>query len=212
LHDHDRYAGIVTPGAPFEVRDSYLPIEPMSVFPATAASVPILLSERLVLRGHRADDFADCFALWTDPDVTRFIGGKPSTQEEVWGRLLRYVGHWSLLGFGYWVITEKETGRFMGEVGFSDFRREITPSLDGTPEIGWVLAPGFQGKGYATEAARAAILWGEEHFGRARTACIIAPENEASIRVAERCGYREFRRTTYKDKPTIMFVRDNAVP
>ncbi|QRM29500.1 GNAT family N-acetyltransferase [Microvirga sp. VF16] len=170
-------------------------------------TVPVLETERLILRGHRAEDFADCFALWTNPEVTRFIGGKPSTQEEVWARLLRYAGHWALLRFGYWVITEKETDRFMGEVGFADFRREIEPSLDGVPEIGWVLAPHSHGRGYATEAARAALAWGEKHFGPVRTACIIAPENAPSIRVAEKCGYREWQHTTYKGNPTIMFVR-----
>lgn len=181
-----------------------------SSLPLSAPSVPILETERLVLRGHRAGDLADCLALWGDPEVTRFIGGKPSTQEEVWSRLVRYVGHWALLGFGYWVVTEKESGRFMGEVGFADFRRVIEPSLDGVPEIGWVIAPHGHGRGYATEAARAVVAWGERHFGPVRTACIIAPENEPSIRVAEKCGYREFSRTTYKDKPTIMFVREGA--
>jgi RimJ/RimL family protein N-acetyltransferase len=73
---------------------------------------------------------------------------------------------------------------------------------------GWVLAGDTHGKGYATEAAGAAIAWGETHFGPVRTACIIAPENAPSIRVAEKCGYREFQRTTYKDNATIMFVRD----
>ncbi|MGF9758204.1 GNAT family N-acetyltransferase [Microvirga sp. 0TCS3.31] len=170
-------------------------------------SIPVIETDRLILRGHRTDDFADCLALWTDPEVTRFIGGRPSTQEEVWSRLLRYVGHWALLGFGYWVISEKEADRFVGEVGFANFRRVIEPSLDDMPEIGWALAPHSHGKGYATEAARAAIAWGEAHFGPVRTACIIAPENGPSIRVAEKCGYRELQRTTYKDQPTILFVR-----
>lgn len=159
------------------------------------------------MRGHRVEDFADCSSLWTDPEVTRFIGGKPSTQEEVWARLLRYAGHWSLLGFGYWVVTEKDTGRFLGEVGFADFRREIEPSLDDMPEMGWVMAPHSHGKGYATEAVQAAIAWGETHFDGRRMACIIAPENGPSLRVAEKCGFRELQHTTYKDKPTIMFVR-----
>ena len=180
----------------------------MSFAPPLSEIVPVLETERLTLRGHRADDFADCMSLWTDPEVTRFIGGKPSTREEVWARLLRYAGHWTLLGFGYWVVAEKATGRFLGEVGFADFRRQIEPSLDGVPEIGWVLAPHSHGRGYATEAVRAALAWGDGHFGPIRTACIIAPENGPSIRVAERCGYREFRRTTYKDQPTIMFVRE----
>jgi RimJ/RimL family protein N-acetyltransferase len=171
-------------------------------------AVPTIDTDRLTLRGHRLDDFADYLALWTDPAVTRFIGGKPSSREEVWGRLLRNIGHWASLGFGYWAIIEKDTGRFIGEAGFADFRREIEPSLDGVPEIGWALAPHAHGKGYATEAVRAVISWGHGHFGSRRTACIIAPENEPSIRVAEKCGYREFCRTTYKDKPTIMFVRE----
>ncbi len=170
--------------------------------------VPVLETERLTLRGHRLDDFAACAELWTDPEVTRFIGGKPSTREEVWARLLRYAGHWALLGFGYWVVTDKATGRFLGEIGFADFRREIEPSLEGVPEIGWVLAPHGHGRGYATEAVRTAVAWGEGHFGPIRTACIIAPDNRPSIRVAEKCGYREFRHTTYKGQPTIMFVRE----
>ncbi|MBB3020082.1 RimJ/RimL family protein N-acetyltransferase [Microvirga lupini] len=168
---------------------------------------PRIETNRLILRGHRLDDFADYMALWTDPEVTRFIGGRPSTREEVWGRLLRNVGHWASLGFGYWVIVDKETGRFLGETGFANFRREIEPSLDDMPEIGWALAPHAHGRGYATEAVGAAVAWGDAHFGSRRTACIIAPENAPSIRVAEKCGYREFSRTTYKDKPTIMFVR-----
>jgi len=173
-------------------------------------AVPVIETDRLTLRGHGPDDFPDSLALWSDPEVTRFIGGKPSTREETWSRLLRYAGHWSLLGFGYWVVVERETGRFVGEAGFSNFRREIEPSLDGMPEIGWALAPHAQGRGYATEAARAVIAWGEAHFGPVRTACIIAPENAPSIRVAQKCDYRELCRTTYKDNPTIMFVRDSA--
>jgi RimJ/RimL family protein N-acetyltransferase len=181
----------------------------MSNLSVTLDLAPVLETQRLVLRGHRPDDFADSLALWTDPEVTRFISGKPSSQEEVWARLLRYAGHWAMLGFGYWAVTEKATGRFLGEVGFANFRREIEPSLDRMPEIGWVIAPRAHGNGYATEAVRAAIGWGETHFGPVRTACIIAPENAPSIRVAEKCGYREFCRTAYKDNPTIMFVRDS---
>ncbi len=173
----------------------------------SSAIVPVLETERLILRGHRLDDFPDSLALWSNPDVTRFIGGRPSTREEAWGRLLRYAGHWSLLGFGYWAVEEKGTGRFIGETGFAEGRREIEPSLEGIPEIGWALSPDVHGKGYATEAVQAVMAWGESHFGAVRTACIIAPENGPSIRVAQKCGYREFRRTTYKDNPTIMFMR-----
>ncbi len=169
--------------------------------------VPILQTKRLTMRGHRLDDFADCAAMWAHPVVTRYIGGKPLSEEEAWARLLRYAGHWALMGFGYWAIEERETGHFVGELGFANYKRDIEPSLNGAPELGWALASKAHGKGYATEAVGAAVAWGEAHFGLARTVCLIHPENLASIRVAEKCGYKEFQRTTYKGHPTIVFAR-----
>ena len=172
------------------------------------AEVPVLLTGRLRMRPHRIADFADCAAMWGDPVVTRFIGGRPFSGEEVWTRILRYAGHWHLLGFGYWALEDKATGQFLGEVGFAEYQREIDPPLDGAPEIGWVLAPHAHGKGYATEAVRAALAWGDRHFEGPRTACLIHPDNLPSIRLAEKCGYREWLRTSYKGQPTILFSRD----
>lgn len=172
--------------------------------------VPVLETERLKLRGHRIDDFADCAAMWADPKVTRHIRDIPFTEEETWTRLLRFVGHWAVLGFGYWAVLEKPAGRFLGEVGFAEYKRDLKPSLNGIPEIGWVFASQAHGRGYATEAVRAVIAWGDTHFGNVRTACIITPENVASIHVAAKCGYQEFQRTTYHGHPTVMFVRDRS--
>jgi RimJ/RimL family protein N-acetyltransferase len=176
-----------------------------------SVAVPILETERLKLRGHRLDDFNHCAAMWADPKITRYIGGKPLSEEESWTRFLRYVGHWSLLGFGVWVAEEKATGDFVGEIGFADYKRDLEPSLEGTPEIGWVLASQAHGRGYATEAVRAAVAWGDAHFQSTRTACIIAPENLASVRVAVKCGYRESTLATYKGRPTVMFVREPSM-
>ena len=169
--------------------------------------VPILETERLRLRGHHLGDLDACSAMWADPEVIRYTTRKPLTEEESWTRLLRYVGHWALMGFGYWVVEEKASGMFVGEIGFADYKREIEPTLKGVPEIGWALASQAHGKGYATEAVRAAVAWGDGKFGTGRTACLIDPENLASIRVAEKCGYREFQRTNYKQQPIMMFVR-----
>ena len=143
-----------------------------------------------------------------DPQVTRYISGRGLSEEESWSRLLRYICHWSLLGFGYWLVEEKGTGTFVGEVGFANYRRDLTPSLNGTPEIGWVLATGAHGQGYASEVVRTVVAWGDEHFPSAGTACIIAPENRASIRVAAKCGYCRPQPTIYKGKPTLLFVRE----
>lgn len=173
-----------------------------TLFPA-----PALETERLTLRGHTPADFDECAAMWADPLVTRHIGGRPSTAEETWARLVRYAGMWALLGFGYWVARERETGRFVGEVGFADFRREITPSFDGAPEVGWALAASAHGRGFATEAVRAALAWADAHLPAPRTVCMINPENTASIHVAARCGFREQTRTTYKDAEVWIYER-----
>jgi RimJ/RimL family protein N-acetyltransferase len=176
--------------------------------PSTEA--PSIETARLVLRAHRLDDFDACARMWADAQVTRFIGGRPSTEQESWSRLLRYAGHWALLGFGYWALEEKSSGRFAGELGFADFKRELTPSIRGTPELGWVLAPEAQGKGYATEALQAAIAWADARFSWPRTVCLIHPDNQASLRVAAKCGYREKLRTELHGAPTILFERLRA--
>lgn len=169
--------------------------------------IPTLTTDRLLLRAHRVDDFAALAKMWADPRVTEYITGRPSTAELSWARLLRYAGHWTLLGFGYWAIEDRATGTFAGELGFADYHREIDPPLDGIPELGWILAPAFFGRGYATEAARAATHWGDTHFSTTHTACLIAPQNLASIRVAEKIGFRETARTTYQNTPTILYER-----
>jgi RimJ/RimL family protein N-acetyltransferase len=174
------------------------------------AAAPTIETARLRLRGHRVADFADCAAMWGDAAVARHIGGRPSSAEESWARILRYAGLWPLLGYGYWAVAEKASGRFVGDVGFADFKRDMQPSFDGAPEIGWVLASWAHGQGFATEAVGAAVAWGDRHFGAAPTVCMIDPDNAASIRVAEKCGYREYARATYKGQPAILFRRAGA--
>jgi len=162
---------------------------------------------RLTVRPHTPQDFDDLFAVWADPAVVRFISGKPSTREESWSRLLRYAGHWAMMDYGFWAVRETKSGRFVGDVGLSEFRRDIAPSLEGAAEAGWVLAPWAQGKGYATEAVRAALAWHQRKTGARRTVCMIAPDNAASLRVASKCGYAKFAQTLYRDEIVVLLER-----
>lgn len=161
---------------------------------------------RLRLRRARLDDFPQSAAMWAEAAVGRYIGGKPSTEEDSWARFLRQAGHWAYLGYGYWVITDRATGAYLGELGFADLKRDIDPAPLG-PELGWVLPSRCHGRGFATEAARAALEWAEARFSGGPTSCIIHPENRASIRVAEKCGFKEIARTTYHGAPTIVYMR-----
>lgn len=172
-----------------------------------ALHAPVIETERLILREHRLADFDALAAMWADPAVARHIGGKPSTRDESWARLLRYAGHWALLGFGYWAVTLKDGGRFVGDVGFADWRRDITPALDGLPEGGWVFATEAHGRGIAAEAVAAALQWIGGPYGAPQTTCIINPGNTASIRLAEKLGYREFVRSPFKGAEVIQFRR-----
>lgn len=145
--------------------------------------------------------------MWSDPRVTRFVGGVASTETRTWSRIAGYLGGWALSGFGYWAVEEKATRRFVGDVGFADFHREIDAEMRDVPELGWALASDHHGRGYGTEAVRAAVAWGDAHLASARTVCLIDAANAVSIRLAERRGYRAFRRPTWSDRPTIFFER-----
>jgi RimJ/RimL family protein N-acetyltransferase len=172
--------------------------------------VPVVETARLRLRGHRPEDFLLSCAMWYDAAVMRYIGGRPLSQEDAWTRLLRSVGHWALFGYGYWAIETRDSGEYVGDLGFMNAKRDIDPPLGDAPEIGWVLTAHAHGKGYATEAALAAVEWGDREFGPVPTVCLIHPENHASLRVAAKCGYRESHRTSYKEHPTVVLARGGA--
>ncbi|MEZ5894745.1 MAG: GNAT family N-acetyltransferase [Parvularculaceae bacterium] len=169
--------------------------------------VPLVETERLVLRGRGLQDFPAIAAMWADPDVARFVGGKPRPEEESWSKFLRDAGLWGHLGYGYWVMEEKATGQVIGEIGFADYMRDMTPSLKGLPEFGYALSAAAHGKGYATEAGRAAVVWGDDNLAGARMACIINPDNGPSLRVAEKCGFEITGRTDYHGAPVHLLYR-----
>ncbi|HEV7344682.1 MAG TPA: GNAT family N-acetyltransferase [Devosia sp.] len=171
-------------------------------------TAPTLTTERLVLRAHTQDDFAASCTLWTDPEVTRFISGRPSTPEEVWRRILGYAGLWQLKGYGYFLATHRETGAVVGEFGIADFRRDIVPPLGDAPEAGWVMLPQYHGKGIAREAMGAVLAWGDQSIPR--TVCMIDPNNTASLALAARLGYAEYAQASYKESRLLLLERASA--
>ncbi|MGG4607201.1 GNAT family N-acetyltransferase [Providencia sp. Me31A] len=151
--------------------------------------IPEIETQRLILSKHKVEDFPALTQLWAAESMVRYIGGIPSTERESWMRMLAYGGLWPLLGFGYWAVREKDTRKYVGDLGFADFHRMVEPKVTGIPEAGWVISPEFQGKGYATEAMQAALVWLKGQNKYRQTICFIEPRNTASIRVAEKVGY-----------------------
>ncbi len=152
------------------------------------ADVPILKTERLVLRAYRREDFGAMAAMWSDPEMVRFIGtGQPLGEDVVWGRLQKSAGAWPILGYGFWVIEHAATGRMIGEAGFLE---RLAPGKGAsTPEAGWALETSMRGQGYASEAVAAVLAWGDQRFQR--TICVISAENTRSVALARRLGYRD---------------------
>lgn len=143
-----------------------------------------LETERLILRMFREDDFEPYARICADPEVMRYLGGNTYSRLEAWRQMAFIIGHWHLRGYGHWAVEEKSSGNFVGRIGF------LNP--EGWPgfEIGWTLGRESWGKGYATEGARRALEYAFTELDRDHVISLIHPENQASIRVAERLGER----------------------
>ncbi|ULH18308.1 GNAT family N-acetyltransferase (plasmid) [Deinococcus sp. KNUC1210] len=172
------------------------------------STAPTLTTDRLLLRGHQPNDLDACVALWQDPAVIQYTTGQPLARQDVWTRLLRHPGHWALFGYGYWLVFEQTTGRFVGELGLARFKRTLLdnqPEFDALPEAGWVLMPWAHGRGYAREAMTAVLKWHDQQRIADRSFCIIQPENVPSLRLADLLGYQpQFQLPTLEPRWTIL--------
>ena len=141
-----------------------------------------LETDRLLLRWFREEDFPEFLAMSTDPEVMKFLGGKPQTEIEAWKSMAAFMGHWYFRGYGVWAVEEKSSGKLIGRIGL------MNPA--GWPgfELGWTLARDAWGKGYATEGARRALAYAFTEIGRDHLISCIDPGNLNSIKVAERLG------------------------
>lgn len=169
--------------------------------------VPILETPRLRLRPYRESDLDAQAAAMADPGVVRHLGGTPFSREDTWRRMLAGPGLWQMLGYGYWIAERREDGAYLGQVGFADFKRDMSPSIEGLPEMGWIFAPQGQGRGYATEAVLGALAWADEAMKGREIVAIIGHANIASIRVAEKGGFEVREEAVYKSEPILLFRR-----
>lgn len=172
---------------------------------------PRIETARLVLRTSIPDDLDAHAAMLGDDAVMRHLTGAGLAREDAWRRMLQGPGLWAMLGFGYWSVERRSDGRYIGQLGFADFKRDMEPSLDGLPEMGWLFAAEAQGQGFAREGVEAALAWADEQLKAPEIVAIISPANAPSIRLAERTGFARTEETTYKGEATLVFRRHLAV-
>jgi RimJ/RimL family protein N-acetyltransferase len=164
-----------------------------------------LETERLTLRMWREDDFEDYARICGDAEVMRFLGGYAFSRADAWRHMAFLIGHWHLRGFGHWAVEEKASGRVIGRLGF------LNPVGWPAFEIGWTLGRESWGKGYAIEGARRALAYAFTEMDKDHVISLIAPENTASIKVAERLGETLEGRTQLFDHEVLIYGIDRAV-
>lgn len=170
-----------------------------------APDIPTLTTERLILRAFAEPDVEPMHRLMQDPEVMQFVGDrKVPTAQDSWRAVAGWIGHWALRGYGQWAVVERAGGQLVGRAGL------INP--EGWPgvEVGYLLGKRWWGRGYATEAAQAALDWafGEHDFDRILS--LIDPSNAASIRVAERLGETLRGETQLWEHTVLMYAIDRA--
>lgn len=165
-------------------------------------------SERLRLAPPRLEDFEATVEMFSDEKVVTHIGAQPLDRAGAWTKFLRDAGHWAVEGFGLFSVFERQTGHYVGKVGHARFER--LPEEDGRAaiEMSWTLKAHYHGKGYASEAAKAALDWFDSRHKR-RTFCIIAPANTPSLRLADRLGYKPMEGLASAREKGIVLVRDS---
>lgn len=149
---------------------------------------PTLETERLILRPPAAQDCDAWVKFSADSDVMEHLGGVVAP-EVAWRQMATMTGAWVIGGAAMFSVIEKSTGHWLGRVG-----PWCPHGWPGT-EIGWGLARGAWGQGYAVEAASATMDYVVDVLGWTEIIHTIAPGNDASVKVAERLGSRKLRQT-----------------
>lgn len=145
----------------------------------------ILETPRLLLRHQVHSDLGDLWALYCNPNITKYIPDAPRTLEEAKEELEWHMhGHPEHPELGLWATIHKETGRFIGRCGLLPWK------IDGQHEVevAYTIAQQYWGQGLGTEAARGIQQYGFDILNLSRLICLIDSENTASQRVAEKIG------------------------
>ena len=146
----------------------------------------VIETERLNLREMSEADAGVVLAILNDPGFIRFVGDRGVRTLEAAARYIdeRFAESYRQNGFGLWLVETKDGRVPVGICGLLT-RKEL-----GVVEVGYAFLPPFRGKGYAYEAASAALRHARDVLGLPRLHAVVDPENAASIRVLEKLGMK----------------------
>lgn len=148
--------------------------------------MPVIETERLILRKMKADDASDMYEYARDPEVTRFLTWNPHPDARYTRDYLEYLGSRYRVGdFFDWAITLRENGKMIGTCGFTSF-----DFANNAGEVGYVLNPRYRGQGIVPEALRAVMNFGFDTLKLHRTEAKFIEGNDASLRVMEKVGMK----------------------
>jgi Acetyltransferases, including N-acetylases of ribosomal proteins len=161
-----------------------------------------LETPRLRLEPYNDSHFEGLRVMESDPLVMRYISnGIAKTPEETWEGIRRVKARWEQYGFSWWAIKETSSGAIVGAACLQHLA-----NVDGAPlEIGWRLVPEHNGKGYATEAAKAIIDFAAERAGATYLVAVADPENIPSQRVMQRLGMTYKAIEQHYDVPCVVY-------
>lgn len=162
---------------------------------------PILFTERLILRAPDASDFEAWARFHAEETTMRFLGGV-QPRSVAWRGLCGMAGAWSIRGYSMFSVIERSTGRWIGRIG--PHYPEGWPGC----EVGWGVLGEFAGRGYAFEAAVAAIDYAFDVLGWDDVMHIIDPDNAPSIALATRLGSANRGRTRMPEPLDTLIVDD----
>jgi RimJ/RimL family protein N-acetyltransferase len=146
----------------------------------------ILTSARLIYEPFAAAHFPGLHAMNSDPDVMRYLLGRPETPDETRAMIARVQARWAEWGYSWWTLLDRASGEVVGAGGIQHLGRQ----LSGPHEIGWRLRRDAWGRGLASEAARTMAGYAFTVLDAPRLCAIRHPDNLASLRVMERLGMR----------------------
>ncbi|HXH54796.1 MAG TPA: GNAT family N-acetyltransferase [Gammaproteobacteria bacterium] len=149
-------------------------------------------TERLILRPICLTDFEALCTLDGDPNVRRYFPEGVLNSVEVQKDLDSSLKAWNTDGFGLFAAINKQSAQLIGRCGFAKLN-------SGEVEFGYLFLPSYWGKGYATEAAQALLVWAAQHIPVDHIIGFAPTHHIASLRVLEKCGMKFFRMENYRN-------------